>query len=220
MQTAINEEMDLKHNTTELSSETYYAQNKKSYLVIKRLFDIIFSLCALIVLLIPMLVVAVVIRLDSPGPALYKQERLGKNRKPFMMYKFRSMRTDAEKDGPQWAKVNDDRCTKIGRFLRMTHVDELPQLWNVLQGDMSVVGPRPERQWFYEQFETEIPGYWDRLAVKPGLTGVAQINGGYDLTPAKKLVFDMEYIRNASVKLDAKCIWKTGRVLISREGAR
>ena len=141
------------------------------YLFAKRLFDIAASLLAGIVLLVPMLIIAMVVRLDSPGPALFRQERLGKNGKPFTMLKFRSMYLDAEVNGPQWAAVNDHRCTKVGRILRNSRLDELPQLWNILKGDMSFVGPRPERACFYDKFEEYIPGFRNRLQIKPGLTG-------------------------------------------------
>ena len=113
------------------------------YLLLKRLFDVVVSLLAGILLLIPMLIIALFVRLDSPGPALFRQERLGKDGVPFMIYKFRSMYTDAEINGPQWAERNDHRCTRLGRLLRSTRLDELPQLWNILKGDLSFVGPRP-----------------------------------------------------------------------------
>jgi len=172
------------------------------------------------VLLIPMLVVGALIRADSPGPALFKQERLGKDGKPFMMYKFRSMRLGAEANGPQWARRNDDRCTRVGHFLRNTRIDELPQLWNILKGDMSLVGPRPERRYFYDEFETYIPGFRNRLVVQPGLTGLAQVNGGYELLPEEKIVYDMEYIRTRTFWMDVKCILKTIQLVFTHKGAR
>ena len=194
--------------------------NKPIYLALKRLVDILVSFVGGTVLLIPMLLIALWIRLDSPGPALFKQERLGKNGKPFTMIKFRSMRTDAEKDGPQWAKKEDDRVTKVGRFIRATRLDELPQLWNIFTGAMSIVGPRPERACFYDEFETYIKGFRNRLAVQPGLTGWAQVNGGYDLEPEEKILFDMEYIEKRSVTMDLKCIFRTVRLVFTHEGAR
>ena len=111
-----------------------------------------------------------IVALDSPGPAIFRQERLGLNGKPFMIYKFRTMRLDAEANGPRWAAVCDTRCTRFGQFLRRTRLDELPQLWNILRGDMSLVGPRPERAYFYREFETYIPGFSNRMMVTPGLT--------------------------------------------------
>lgn len=195
-------------------------EEKRVYDFIKRLFDICASLLAIIVLGIPMLIVACFVKLDSKGPALYKQERLGKNRKPFTLYKFRSMREDAEKDGAKWAEYDDNRCTRIGKFLRKSHIDELPQLFNILSGDMSIVGPRPERECFYEEFEAYIEGFSQRLCVKPGLSGLAQINGGYDLTPEQKVLFDLEYIEKRSFWFDIKIVFMTIIVVFSLKGAR
>ena len=194
--------------------------NKPVYLILKRFFDILISFVGGTALLIPMLLIALWIRLDSPGPALFKQERLGKNGKPFTMIKFRSMRLDAEKDGPQWAKKEDERVTKVGRFIRATRLDELPQLWNIFVGHMSIVGPRPERACFYDEFEIYIKGFRNRLAVQPGLTGWAQVNGGYDLEPEEKIVYDMQYIEKRSVAMDLRCIFKTVRLFFTHEGAR
>lgn len=193
---------------------------KVGYLFAKRAFDICASLMGLVLLLIPMLLVAAAIKLDSRGPALFKQERLGKSGKPFMMYKFRSMYLNAEQDGPQWADKIDCRCTRVGRVIRKTRLDELPQLWNILRGDMSVVGPRPEREYFYDKFETYIHGFRHRMMVKPGLTGLAQINGGYELKPEEKIIYDMEYIKRRSLGLDLYCIFKTVRLVFTHEGAR
>ncbi len=186
----------------------------------KRTIDLVLSLIAFIVLLIPMVIIAVIIRLDSPGPVIFKQERLGLNRKPFVMYKFRSMYINAEENGPQWATKNDTRVTKFGRILRNTRLDELPQLWNIICGDMSIVGPRPERECFYEIFESYIPHFGERMLVKPGLTGLAQVNGGYDLSAEEKIIYDLEYIRKRSVKMDLLCIVKTIRLVFTQEGAR
>ena len=187
-------------------------EKKPGYLLLKRSADVLFSLMLGILLLLP--------RLDSKGPALFKQERVGKNGKSFVMLKFRSMGLDAEKDGPQWAQKEDDRVTKAGRILRATRLDELPQLWNIFVGHMSFVGPRPERECFYEEFETYIHGYRNRLVVRPGLTGWAQVNGGYDLAPEEKIVYDMEYIEKRSVGMDWRCIFRTIRLVFTHEGAR
>lgn len=192
----------------------------KGYLAAKRVFDVAVAAFAGVLLLIPMAILAVLIRIDSEGPALFCQERLGENGKPFVMYKFRSMHIDAEVDGPQWANKNDDRCTKLGKVLRSSRLDELPQLINILKGEMSFVGPRPERAYFYDEFEKYIPNFRDRLLVRPGLTGHAQVNGGYELSPEEKIVYDMEYIANRSFKMDFMCILKTVGVVFSREGAR
>lgn len=192
----------------------------RGYLIGKRIFDILASACAGVVLLVPMLLVAALIKLDSRGPVLYSQERLGKNGRPFTMYKFRSMYTNAEQDGPQWADRIDCRCTRVGRFIRKTRLDELPQLWNIFKGEMSFVGPRPERAYFYDQFDSYIDGFRHRLLVKPGLTGLAQINGGYELRPEEKIIYDMEYIGSRSLKMDLYCIFKTVRLVFTHEGAR
>lgn len=193
---------------------------KPVYEFFKRLFDIVFSLCALILCALPMLILSIMIRLDSEGPAIYKQERLGKNGKPFFVYKLRSMYMDAEFFGVQWAAENDSRCTRIGGFLRKSRLDELPQFWNILIGQMSLVGPRPERPFFYGEFEKTIHGFSHRLKVRPGLTGLAQVNGGYDLLPEEKIVYDMRYIATRSLRLDACCIFKTVSVLFNHRGAR
>lgn len=195
-------------------------KKKPGYLLLKRSADVLFSLMLGILLLLPMLVIALWVRLDSKGPALFKQERVGKNGKSFVMLKFRSMGLDAEKDGPQWAQKEDDRVTKAGRILRATRLDELPQLWNIFVGHMSFVCPRPERECFYEEFETYIHGYRNRLVVRPGLTGWAQVNGGYDLAPEEKIVYDMEYIEKRSVGMDWRCIFRTIRLVFTHEGAR
>lgn len=188
--------------------------------LIKRSFDIVASALGLVLCLLPMLGLAIAIKLDSRGPALFSQERLGKDGKPFTMYKFRSMYLNAEENGPQWADKIDWRCTRMGRFLRKTRLDELPQLINIFKGDMSIVGPRPERAYFYDQFDTYIHGFRNRMAVRPGLTGWAQVNGGYDLRPEEKIVYDMEYINNMSVKMDIVCMFKTIKLVFTHEGAR
>lgn len=190
------------------------------YLFIKRVFDIAASITIGAILLLPMFIICILIRIDSPGAAIFKQERLGKDGKPFTILKFRSMRIDAESNGPQWATKDDDRCTKLGLTLRKFRLDELPQLWNILTGEMSFVGPRPERACFYEEFEKYIPEFHERLLVKPGLTGHAQVNGGYDLKPEEKIIYDLEYIRNRSITLDIKCLFKTLKLIFTHDGAR
>lgn len=195
-------------------------ERKSFYSFVKRAFDIVCSLLGLVVLMIPMLLISLLIHLDTRGTILYKQERLGKDGKPFMMYKFRTMYLDAEEYGPQWAEKIDHRCTRVGRLLRKTRLDELPQLWNILKGDMSFVGPRPERAYFYNKFETYIKGFSQRTKVIPGLTGWAQVNGGYDLKPEEKIIYDMEYIANRSIAMDLKCIFMTVRIVFTGSGAR
>lgn len=213
-------------NRTEQKNQKEYfippalPRRKPVYSLFKRAFDILVSLSAGLLLLIPMGIIAIMIRLDSEGPALFRQERLGKDGKSFYMYKFRSMRIDAEKNGPKWADQNDDRCTRLGKLLRKCRLDELPQLWNIFVGHMSLVGPRPERPFFYDEFETYIHGFRHRLAVQPGLTGLAQVNGGYDLEPEEKIVYDMRYIEERSLWMDLKIIFKTVALVFSHEGAR
>ena len=190
-------------------------EDKLVYSIIKRAFDIVASALAMLVLLLPMLVIAAVVCATSEGGPLFSQERLGKDGKPFRMTKFRTMQVDAEKNGAQWSRGDEDeRITKVGAFLRKVRLDELPQLWSILKGDMSFVGPRPERKVFYDEFETYIHGFHERLKVKPGLTGLAQVNGGYFLRPEEKVRYDVEYIKNRSVLLDVKILLKTIGVVL------
>ncbi len=179
--------------------------------VVKRAIDIAISFVAVAVLALPLGAIALLVRLTSHGPVFYRQERMGLDGKPFTIVKFRSMHDDAEKDtGPVWAQHNDPRVTALGRFLRRSNIDELPQLWNVLVGDMSIVGPRPERQHFVEQFKHRIPQYMLRHKVKAGLTGWAQVNGWRGNTPLEKRIeYDLYYIENWSVRLDLKIMWLT-----------
>lgn len=193
---------------------------KKSYRIVKRFFDLLSSIISLIFLLVPMGVIGIIIKVTSKGPIIYKQERLGKNGKPFMLFKFRSMVNDAEKNGAQWAEQDDDRTTPVGRFLRKTRLDELPQLINIILGHMSIVGPRPERACFYAEFSGYIEGFDQRLCIIPGLTGFAQISGGYDLKPEEKIVYDVFYIKNRSFWFDLKIIFDTITVVFSHNGAR
>jgi len=188
--------------------------------IYQRILNIILSLIGLAIGIPLVIIFGIRIKIEDNGPITYKQERLGKGGKRFYIYKLRSMRTDAEKFGAQWAEKDDPRITKVGRFIRKTRIDEIPQLFNILKGDMSLIGPRPERPQFTEQFNREIPGFINRLAVKPGLTGWAQVNGGYDMTPAEKLVEDIYYIKNRSVLLDFKIIFKTVAVVLTGDGAR
>lgn len=191
-------------------------------LTVKRLVDIGIVLLCLptFLLLIPLL--ALLIRLDSPGPIFYRQVRTGRGGKPFSIWKFRTMVTDAEKDGkPRWAQQNDDRITRIGRIMRKTRLDEIPQIFNILLGDMSLVGPRPERPEFIEVLQKEIPYYHTRLMVKPGLTGWAQVSYDYGNTTddaLKKLHYDFYYIRYWSLWLDFYIIFKTIEIVFKFKG--
>lgn len=190
------------------------------YNFVKRTFDIIAAILALILSLPLSLIISIAIVIDSKGGIIFRQERLGLNGKPFMMYKFRSMRADAEANGACWAEKDDPRVTRVGKFLRLVRLDEIPQLINIIKGDMSFVGPRPERACFYDEFEKYIPHFRKRLDVLPGLTGWAQVNGGYDLAPEEKIVYDLEYIRKRSLWMDLKCIFMTVRVVFKSDGAR
>jgi len=178
---------------------------------LKRLLDFSIAAVALVVLAIPLAVIALLVRWTSPGPVFYRQERMGLDGKSFTIYKFRSMTHDAERDtGPVWARENDPRRTEFGRFLRRFSLDELPQLWNVLRGDMSIVGPRPERPLFVEEFRQRYPQYMLRHKVKAGITGWAQVNGWRGNTSIEKRIeYDLYYIENWSLRLDLKIIWLT-----------
>ena len=214
--------MEMQKALRPVKSEGTAAQVRggRLYLSVKRVFDLVASVAALVVCSPLMLLIAALVKLESPGPAIFKQERVGKDGAPFTMYKFRSMRLDAEKDGPKWAEVDDERCTKVGRIIRRFHMDELPQLWNIVKGEMSIVGPRPEREYFYKEIEETLPEYRIRLQVKPGLTGLSQVNGCYDQTMAERLEYDLEYMRKRGYGMDLVCILKTVGVVLSGKGAR
>jgi Undecaprenyl-phosphate glucose phosphotransferase len=179
--------------------------------VVKRAIDIVISSAALLVFALPLGILAALVRLTSSGPTFYRQERMGLDGKSITIVKFRSMFKDAEADtGPVWARQNDPRVTPLGRFLRKSNLDELPQLWNVLCGDMSIVGPRPERPHFVAQFKHRVPQYMLRHKVKAGLTGWAQVHGWRGNTSIEKRIeYDLYYIENWSVRLDLKIMWLT-----------
>lgn len=179
--------------------------------LVKRAMDVALAGVSLIVLAIPMAIIAILLRVTSPGAALFRQERMGLDGKPFYVWKFRSMYDGAERSsGPVWAIEDDPRCTPLGRFLRRSNLDELPQLWNVLKGDMSLVGPRPERPFFVDQFKQRIPQYMLRHKVRAGLTGWAQVNGWRGNTSIEKRIeYDLYYIENWSIMLDVKIMWLT-----------
>ena len=188
------------------------------YMFIKRVFDIVFSLLALLILSPLMLVIAAVIRCHDGGPAIYRQIRLTRGGEEFEMFKFRSMRVDAESDGvARLASDGDSRITPVGRWLRATRLDELPQLFNILKGDMTVVGPRPERPEIAEEYERSLPAFRLRLQVKAGLTGYAQVFGKYNTDPYDKLEMDLLYINRMSFITDLQLIFATVRILFERE---
>ncbi|MFM7295725.1 MAG: exopolysaccharide biosynthesis polyprenyl glycosylphosphotransferase, partial [Planctomycetota bacterium] len=188
----------------------------------KRASDVVLSALLLALTWPLMLLTALLVRLDSKGPALFSQERVGLNGQRFTLYKFRSMRTDAEKaTGPVWAQKDDPRITRSGRFIRKTRLDELPQLFNVLWGHMSLVGPRPERQVFCDDLARQIPYYNQRHIVKPGLTGWAQINYPYGNTvqdALQKLQYDLFYIKNQSFLFDLSILFQTIKTVVLRKG--
>ena len=188
-----------------------------------RVSDVAISLLFLVFTLPLMGIVAALIRLDSPGPVLYRQERVGLGGRPFTLLKFRSMRLNAEQRGPAWAQQCDPRVTRIGAFMRRSRIDELPQLVNVLRGEMSFIGPRPERPHFVEQLSGLIPHYAERSRVKPGLTGWAQVNFPYGASvedARSKLSYDLYYVKNRSPLLDLLILFATVRVILFQEGAR
>lgn len=188
---------------------------------IKRVFDIIMAIIIGIMTLPVMAIAAIIVRLESPGPIIYSQARVGEKGKEFNVYKFRSMRNDAEKDGAKWAQENDPRVTKFGHFMRKTRIDELPQLVNVLKGEMSFIGPRPERRVFINELEKEIPYYNLRHMVKPGLTGWAQVMYPYGASvedAKRKLEYDLYYIKNYTLSLDVIILFMTLKTVLFGKG--
>ncbi len=177
----------------------------------KKVSDIVISLIAIIITSPIMILTAIAIKISSPGPIIFKQERIGYQRKPFMMYKFRSMKVqDESEEKSEWTTEDDPRKTRIGDFIRRTSIDELPQFFNVLKGEMSVVGPRPERPFFVEKFRDEIPKYMVKHQVRPGLTGLAQVHGYRGNTSIKRRIeYDIEYVENWYFGLDILIMWKT-----------
>lgn len=187
----------------------------------KRLLDLLFALLIGIFAAPVIVLAAIIVKLESKGSIFFIQERIGEGNKKFNIVKFRSMTTDAEKDGPQWASKNDNRVTKFGKIMRATRIDELPQLWNVLRGEMSFVGPRPEREYFIQQLEKEIPYYNLRHTVKPGLTGWAQVMYPYGASVEdayRKLQYDLYYIKHHSIPFDVKVLLKTVTIVIFGKG--
>ena len=197
--------------------ENFHSSQKYLYDYLKRLIDIVFAFVFGLISLIfyPFIILGILI--SSPGPIFYRQKRVGKDGKEFILTKFRTMIVGAEKNGPVWSSKNDPRVTAFGRFLRASHFDELPQLWNILKGEMSLVGPRPERPEFVKELNEKISHYHLRHLVKPGLTGWAQINYPYGASvedALKKLHFDLYYIKNRSLFLDISIILKTINIFL------
>ena len=190
---------------------------------VKRAFDLGASIVLLAIALPVMLMTAIAIAVESNGPVFYRQERVGRQMKPFNVLKFRSMRADAEADGvPRWANANDTRITRVGQFIRRYRIDELPQIFNVVMGDMSFVGPRPERPYFVEQLAEQIPYYSARHSIKPGLTGWAQVSYRYGSSvddALHKLQFDLYYVKNHTIFLDLLILLKTVEVVLSGDSA-
>jgi exopolysaccharide biosynthesis polyprenyl glycosylphosphotransferase len=188
----------------------------------KRLMDIVVAIMILFVSSPVIIFAAIAIKIDSKGPIFYRQVRCGLNGKPFKMLKFRSMRQDAEKNtGPVWSQKNDPRITRTGRFIRKVRIDEIPQMWNVLKGEMSLIGPRPERPFFVEQLSKEIPYYKRRLSVRPGVTGWAQVSHKYDESiedVREKVRYDLIYIENMSLRMDFKIMLRTVLVVLFGKG--
>ena len=197
---------------------------RRAYLVLKRAFDICAAIIGIILTVPLFLLAAILVKATSKGPIFYSQVRVGQGGRLFSIYKFRTMTVDAEKaSGPVWAKKNDNRITPVGHFLRKTRIDELPQFFNILKDDMSLIGPRPERPVFVEQFKKEITDYEKRLNVKPGLTGLAQVWHRYDETiqdVKKKLRYDLLYINKMSFWADFEIVLRTFRVVFTGHGAR
>jgi exopolysaccharide biosynthesis polyprenyl glycosylphosphotransferase len=207
----------------ENETEFHAVSARRGGAALRRASDIVLSLILLGFTLPLMLLTALVIRIDSPGGVFYRQERVGLDGRPFVLCKFRSMRSDAEALGPVWAAKRDARVTRVGAFIRRTRIDELPQLMNVLRGEMSFIGPRPERPHFVEQLSGLVPFYRERTRVKPGLTGWAQVNYPYGASvedARMKLSFDLYYVKHHSLFLDVLILFSTVRVILFQEGAR
>jgi sugar transferase (PEP-CTERM system associated) len=190
---------------------------------VKRVVDVLLSIVGLVLAAIPMMVTALAVWLESGRPVLYRQERVGQHGRVFQLFKFRSMRVDAEGATPIWARADDDRVTRVGRFIRLTRLDELPQFWNVLRGDMSFVGPRPERPYFVDMLSQEIPFFPERHAVKPGLTGWAQVKYRYGASiedATEKLRYDLYYIKHLSLGFDLTIVFDTVKVILFGKGAQ
>lgn len=206
-----------------VSADGFHLISREYVQRIKRVFDFLFSSCMLVICLPFLAATALAIKLDSPGPVFFKQTRVGRGGQSFTLSKFRSMYTDAEARGARWAEKKDTRVTRVGRIIRVTHLDELPQVWNIFVGDMSLIGPRPERPEFVKELEEKVPYYGVRHAVRPGLTGWAQIKYPYGASvedSLRKLEYDLFYIKNMSILQDLKILLRTIGVVVTGKGAR
>jgi exopolysaccharide biosynthesis polyprenyl glycosylphosphotransferase len=196
---------------------------RSGYAPVKRVIDVVAVMLTLPLWLLLGAIVWLAVKFDSRGPAIYSQERIGRNGRAFTLYKYRTMIPDAEPNGPAFARVGDPRLTRVGGLLRKTRLDEIPQLWNVLVGDLSLVGPRPERPLFVEQFERTIPFYSSRTLIRPGVTGWAQVNYGYaddEAETVEKLTYDLYYVKNSSIWLDLHILFKSVWTVFTGSGAR
>ena len=212
--------VDLKNFTF---TDLLHVRSSDTYLFVKRVFDAVCSLLLLLVFSIPMALVVVVIKLETTGPAIFAQQRIGLGGVSFTMYKFRSMVTDAERGGAQFAAKGDKRLTRVGKFIRKFRIDELPQLYNVLRGDMSLIGPRPEQKNLLDELVEEIPLFPFRHSVRPGITGWAQVCQGYAYdvdSSSEKITYDLFYIKNLSFLLDMTIIVRTIRIMLTGFGSR
>jgi len=190
-------------------------------ILLKRVFDIAFSVLVLVAGLPIYVLLALITKLTSKGPVFFRQERIGKDQKPFYIYKFRSMRMDAEQGGPQLASDDDPRITKWGKFMRKTHLDELPQFWNVLKGDMAIVGPRPERRHYIDEIKGRKPEYIQLFRLKPGITSIGQVNYGYAENVrqmCERVDYDLQYLSTMSLKTDLEIILQTVKAMAQGRG--
>lgn len=215
-------EEDVCDFSDEIAAKIDYSIVNDSFLfkIYHRVLDILISVVGLIISIPIIIVFGFLIKKEDGGPIFYKQDRLGKDGKIIFIYKLRSMRTNSETNGAIWAEKNDPRITKVGKFIRKTRIDEIPQFLNILKGEMSIIGPRPERPTLTMEFNDKIPGFINRLVIKPGLTGYAQVHGGYEISPEDKIKEDLYYIKNRSVFLDFSILFKTVKVIFTGEGAR
>ena len=199
----------------------YPNKNKRYNLLLKRIFDLIFSILLFIITFPIIFFTAILIKIEDGGPVFYSQIRNGINNKPYKILKLRSMIENAEKDGPQWSSANDNRLTNVGKIIRALRIDELPQLLSVIKGEMSLIGPRPERPFFVEDLSKKIPNYYLRSLIKPGLSGWAQVNYSYGsslLDAENKLSYDIFYVKNFSIPLDLLIFFKTIRIVFTAKG--